>query len=102
MSTAVWDRTHLLGLEGLSLDDLNEFLDAAERYKAIALGREKRLSLLEGKTIANLFFENSTRTRCSFTLAARRLGADTIDLAAAGSSVSKGETPIDTARNIQA
>jgi aspartate carbamoyltransferase catalytic subunit len=102
MPTAVWDRTHLLGLEGLSPEDLHEFLDAAERYKPAALGREKRLTLLEGKLIANLFFENSTRTRCSFTIAARRLSADTIDLASAGSSISKGETPVDTALNIQA
>jgi aspartate carbamoyltransferase catalytic subunit len=102
MPTAVWDRTHLLGLEGLSAEELIEFLDAADRYKPVALGREKRSTLLEGKTVANLFFENSTRTRCSFTLAARRLGADSIDLAAAGSSISKGETPVDTALNIQA
>jgi aspartate carbamoyltransferase catalytic subunit len=93
---------HFLALEGLAGSAIVELLDAAERYREAASGRAPRLAILNGRTIANLFFEDSTRTRCSFTLAARRLGADTIDLATAGSSVSKGETLVDTALNIQA
>lgn len=71
-------------------------------FKRATADCTKKLSLLAGKTCANLFFEASTRTKTSFSLAARRLGADTIDFASAGSSLSKGETLIDTARNIEA
>ena len=102
MPTAAWDRRHLLGLEGLNADDLSQLLDSAERLRSAAVGQSPRLDVLAGRTIANLFFENSTRTRSSFTLAARRLGAETLELTSAGSSVSKGETPTDTALNIQA
>jgi aspartate carbamoyltransferase catalytic subunit len=97
-----WDSRHLLGLEYLSAADIEALLDRAESLGPVACGRSARLDGLSGKTIANLFFEDSTRTRCSFTLAARRLGADTIDLTSAGSSVSKGETIVDTALNLQA
>ena len=97
-----WDRKHLLGLEGLSAADLTELLDLAERYHDAALGLAPHLNLLSGRTVANLFFEDSTRTRSSFTLAARRLGADTLELTYVGSSVNKGETIVDTALNIQA
>ncbi len=102
MATPIWDRKHLLGLEGLSASDLTGLLDLAERHRDVALGRAARLDVLAGRTIANLFFEDSTRTRSSFTLAARRLGADTLDLTAAGSSVNKGETVVDTALNLLA
>ncbi len=99
---AVWTRTHLLGLEDLSAEELTAVLDAAAMFKEITGSCRERLSILRGKTCANLFFENSTRTRTSFSLAARRLGADTVDFSPSGSSLSKGETFIDTARNIEA
>jgi aspartate carbamoyltransferase catalytic subunit len=102
MRNMTWDRRHLLQLEGMAAEDILAILEQAERWRAIAMGQAPRLDLLAGRTIANLFFEDSTRTRSSFTLAARRLGADTLDLAAAGSSVSKGETMTDTALNLQA
>lgn len=95
-------RRHLLALEGLDADTLFEVLDLAERLADVAAGRAPRLDTLREKTIANLFFEDSTRTRSSFTMAARRLGADTLDITSAGSSVKKGETIVDTALNIQA
>ena len=97
-----WDRKHLLGLEGLTSADLSEILDRAERMRDVATGQGPRLELLKHRTIANLFFEDSTRTRSSFTLAVRRLGGDTLDIAASGSSVKKGETIVDTALNLQA
>jgi aspartate carbamoyltransferase catalytic subunit len=102
MTVATWNRRHLLGLEGLSGDDLDTLIQAAVRHLDVANGTAPPLGILEGKIIANLFFEDSTRTRCSFTVAARRLGADVLDLTGAGSSVSKGETLIDTALTIEA
>ncbi len=97
-----WNRRHLLGLEGLSAEEITAILDKAGLFKrAMAEGR-KKIPLLTGKTCVNLFFEDSTRTRTSFSLAARRLGADMVDFSAATSSLSKGETVIDTAKNIQA
>ena len=71
-------------------------------FKEATADCRKRFPILAGRTCANLFFENSTRTRTSFSLAARRLGADTIDFSASGCSLSKGETFIDTAKNIEA
>ena len=97
-----WTRRHLLDLESLSAEEILLILDTATHFKPQAAGSGKKLSLLAGRLVANLFFENSTRTRTSFSLAARRLGADTIDFSATGSSLSKGETFIDTARNIEA
>ncbi len=97
-----WTRRHLLGLEGLSADEVTTILDKAEVFRAALLCGQRKIPLLTDKTSCNLFFENSTRTRTSFALAARRLGADTIDFSAATSSLSKGETVIDTAKNIQA
>ncbi len=99
---AVWTRQHLLDLESLSAEELTCILDAAEAFKEATAGCKRKLPLLTGRTLANLFFENSTRTRNSFSLAARRLGADTVEFASSGSSVSKGETFIDTAKNIEA
>ncbi|QDU22303.1 aspartate carbamoyltransferase catalytic subunit [Urbifossiella limnaea] len=93
---------HLLGLEDLSAADLTALLDAAEGYLGVGYGAVPKRDDLKGKVIANLFYENSTRTRVSFGLAARRLGADTLDFTPGGSSTSKGETFIDTARNIEA
>lgn len=96
-----WQHRHLLDLESLSAVDINTLLDTAQVLSDLYSTRGK-LSLLSGKTMANLFFENSTRTRNSFSLAARRLGADTIEFSSTGSSVSKGETFIDTAKTIEA
>lgn len=97
-----WTRRHLLGLEGLSAEEIILILDTADVFRKALDDGQRRIPLLVGKTCANLFFENSTRTRTSFSLAARRLGADTIDFTAAASSLSKGETVIDTAKNIEA
>jgi len=97
-----WTRRHLLGLEGLSAEEITAILDKAEVFKRAMAVEGRKVPLLGGKTCVNLFFENSTRTRTSFALAARRLGADTIDFSAATSSLSKGETVIDTAKNIEA
>jgi aspartate carbamoyltransferase catalytic subunit len=93
---------HLLGLEDLSAADITALLDAAAGYVGVGVGDVPKRDDLKGKVIANLFYENSTRTRVSFGLAARRLGADTLDFTPGGSSTSKGETFIDTARNIEA
>ena len=93
---------HLLGLENMSKQDIALILDTSISFKEV-LGRPiKKVPPLQGKTIVNLFFENSTRTRISFELAERRLSADVVNFAAGGSSVSKGETLKDTARNIEA
>lgn len=97
-----WGERHLLGLEHLSADQLKTVLDLAEHYDRITCGGSLRLDVLKGLVVANLFFENSTRTRTSFSLAARRLGADTVDFTASTSSLSKGETFIDTAQTIEA
>ena len=97
-----WIRTHLLDLESLSAEELTLILDTAEILREATDGCSRKVSVLNGYTMANLFFENSTRTRTSFGLAARRLGADTVDFSSSGSSLSKGETFIDTAKNIEA
>jgi aspartate carbamoyltransferase catalytic subunit len=97
-----WTRQHLLDLECLSEEELRLILDTAFQFKEKTDGCRRKLSVLQNRTVANLFFENSTRTRNSFSLAARRLGADTVEFSAAGSSLSKGETVVDTAKNIQA
>ncbi len=99
---ALWNRRHLLGLEELSAEEITLILDKAEVFKRAMANGERKFPLLTGKTCVNLFFENSTRTRNSFGLAARRLGADTLDFSASTSSLSKGETFIDTAKNIEA
>ncbi len=100
-----WTRPHLLGLEDLSADEITLLLDLADRFRNDVLDspdNQRKIPLLSGKAIVNLFFENSTRTRTSFGLAGRRLGADVVDFSAATSSLSKGETIVDTAKNIQA
>ena len=93
---------HLLGLEGMSKEDITLILDTAASFKEILERPIKKVPPLQGKTIVNLFFESSTRTRISFELAERRLSADVVNFAASGSSVNKGETLKDTARNIEA
>jgi aspartate carbamoyltransferase catalytic subunit len=89
-------------LEGLSAAQIRVILDTAEPFKEISERLIKKTPVLRGKTIVNLFFEASTRTRISFEFAEKRLSADTVNIAATGSSVSKGETLVDTARNLEA
>jgi len=101
-SSVPWCRPHLLGLEHLSAAEIMQILDQAAEFKRLYAAGETKLDLLKGVTVGNLFFEPSTRTRTSFSLAAKRLSADTVDFSASGSSLSKGETFIDTARNIEA
>jgi len=96
------NRKHLLGLEGYSAEEINLILDTAESFKEVSERPVRKVPALRGKTIANLFFENSTRTRISFELAEKRLSADTVNFSASTSSVKKGETLRDTAENIQA
>jgi aspartate carbamoyltransferase catalytic subunit len=92
----------LVGLEPLSPEQILAILDTAEPFKEISERRIKKVPVLRGKTIVNLFFEPSTRTRVSFEFAEKRLSADTVNISAAGSSVTKGETLVDTARNLEA
>ncbi|MFN8667606.1 MAG: aspartate carbamoyltransferase catalytic subunit [Gemmatimonadaceae bacterium] len=92
----------LLGLEELTPAQIQLLLDTAEPFKEISLRAIKKVPTLRGATIVNLFFEPSTRTRISFEFAEKRLSADTVNVASAGSSVSKGETLVDTARNLEA
>ena len=92
----------LLGLEPLSGEQIQLILDTAEPFKEISERAIKKVPTLRGSTVVNLFFEASTRTRVSFEFAEKRLSADTVNVAASGSSVSKGETLVDTARNLEA
>ncbi|MDF2436315.1 MAG: aspartate carbamoyltransferase [Bacteroidota bacterium] len=93
---------HLLGIKDLTPDDINLILDTAESFKEVINRPIKKVPSLRDLTIANLFFENSTRTKLSFELAEKRLSADVINFAASSSSVKKGETLIDTVNNILA
>jgi aspartate carbamoyltransferase catalytic subunit len=99
---ARWTRRHLLDLEDLDARELQTILDTAEELDEVSQRHGKKLTDLKGKVVVNLFFEPSTRTRTSFGLAAKRLSADTIDFTTSGSSLSKGESFIDTAKNIEA
>ena len=92
----------LVGLEYLSRDQIQLILDTAEPFKEVSERPIKKVPALRGKTIVNLFFEASTRTRISFEFAEKRLSADTVNVASSGSSVQKGETLVDTARNLEA
>lgn len=92
----------LIGLAPLSAEQINLILDTAEPFKEVSERPIKKVPALRGKTIVNLFFESSTRTRISFEFAEKRLSADTVNVASTGSSVSKGETLVDTARNLEA
>lgn len=95
-----WPHRHLLGLQGLSEEHLRGFLFTVRSFADVSTRSVKKVPALRGKVVANLFFEDSTRTRLSFTLAAQRLSADVIDLTASASSVNKGETIADTALNV--
>src|SRR5437773_11998227 len=97
-----WTRKHLLGLEELSADELRFILDTALSFKEVSTRSVKKVPALRGRVVVNAFFEDSTRTRVSFALAAQRLSADVIDFSEKTSSTNKGETLIDTARNIEA
>lgn len=98
----VWNRRCLLGLQDLSADEIRSILRTARSFADVSDRSVKKVPALRGRVIANLFFEDSTRTRLSFTLAAQRLSADVIDLTETGSSVSKGESIADTVRNVEA
>jgi aspartate carbamoyltransferase catalytic subunit len=93
---------HLLGIEGLQPFEIDDLLDRAEGYVEVGRQADKRVELLRGLTQVNLFFENSTRTRTSFELAGKRLGADVVNMSVGASSIKKGETLIDTAMTLNA
>lgn len=97
-----WNRKDLLGLEDLSKEEIELILNTAESFKEVSERAVKKVPALRGKTVVNLFFEPSTRTRTSFELAAKRLSADILNIAIQSSSTSKGETFKDTAKNIEA
>ena len=100
--TLNWTRKHLLDIESLSADEIVLALDTARAFKAVGERAIKKVPALRGKTVVNLFVEPSTRTRISFELAAQRLSADVINFTAEASSLKKGETLKDTARNLEA
>src|ERR1700694_3374245 len=91
---------HLLGIKDLTPEDISTILDTAKEFKEVLQRPIKKVPSLRDVTIVNLFYENSTRTRISFELAEKRLSADTVNFSASGSSVSKGETLLDTVNNI--
>ena len=97
-----WPHRHLLGIEQLSAQDIRFLLTTARGFEEVSTRSVKKVPALRGKVVVNLFYENSTRTRASFSLAASRLSADMLDFASSGSSVAKGESLCDTARNIEA
>ena len=97
-----FNHKHILGIEQLSAEDITLILDTAESFKEISLRPIKKVPTLRGKTVINLFFEASTRTRTSFEIAGKRLSADTVNISASTSAVVKGETLEDTAKNLEA
>jgi aspartate carbamoyltransferase catalytic subunit len=98
----IWTRKHLLALADLSREEILYVLDTAEGFKEVSTRSIKKVPALRGRVVVNMFFEESTRTRMSFELAAQRLSADVIDFSEKMSSTKKGETLLDTARNIEA
>jgi len=101
MSTT-FNRKHLLGIRDLSAEEITYLLDTAETFRDVSRREIKKVPALRGRTVINLFFEASTRTRTSFEIAAKRLSADAVNINVSMSSVSKGETLLDTARNLEA
>lgn len=99
---AFFPHRHLLGIEGLSADEITRLLDLSQSYAERPKNDQRARGLLSGRTVMNLFFENSTRTLTSFELAAKRLGADVINMAVGTSSIKKGETLLDTAMTLNA
>ncbi len=102
VSTVPWTRKHLLGLRELSREEIQLVLQTAASFREISLRPIKKVPALRGTTVVNLFFEPSTRTRTSFELAAKRLSADVMNVSSQDSSLSKGETVLDTVRNLEA
>ena len=100
--TELFPHRHLLGIEGLTPDEISLLLDRSQTYVEQNRRADKKRSVLRGRTLINLFFEDSTRTRTSFELAGKRLGADVINISVATSSIKKGETLIDTAMTLNA
>lgn len=99
---SIFSHRHILGIEQLSTEDISHILSTADSFKEISARPIKKVPTLRGLTIINLFFEPSTRTRLSFEIAAKRMSADTFNISPSTSSTTKGETLIDTARNISA
>lgn len=99
---AAFPHKDLLGIRELSAEEITHILDTAESFRDISRREIKKVPTLRGRTVINLFFEPSTRTRTSFEIAAKRLSADAINISASTSSVTKGETLLDTARNLEA
>jgi aspartate carbamoyltransferase catalytic subunit len=102
MNTIVWQKKDLLGLKELSREEIELILSTAESFKEVSGRPIKKVPALRGKTVVNLFYEPSTRTRVSFEIAAKRLSADVINISTETSSVRKGESLVDTGRNLQA
>src|SRR3989338_399980 len=100
--TTEWTHKDLLDVKDLSREEIELILETAKSFKEVSARDVKKVPALRGKTVVMLFFESSTRTRTSFELAAKRLSADTINISVANSSSSKGETVLDTARNLEA
>ncbi len=99
MSAAV---RHLLGIEALDAREITQFLDTAEVFFEVSRRRVRKVPTLRGKTVINVFFEASTRTRTSFEIAGKRLSADVVNLSVSTSSVTKGESLVDTVKNLEA
>jgi aspartate carbamoyltransferase catalytic subunit len=97
----MWSHRHILGIAQLSRQDVLALLDSAERWFAVPRDEAKTARVLHGRTIVNLFYESSTRTRTSFEVAGKRLGADVVNVSPQTSSVTKGETLLDTLRNLE-
>src|SRR5881398_3380879 len=100
--SANFNLKHLLGIRELSADQITHLLDTAETFRDVSRRVIKKVPTLRGRTVINLFFEPSTRTRTSFEIAEKRLSADTLSIATATSSVTKGESLLDTVRNLEA
>jgi aspartate carbamoyltransferase catalytic subunit len=100
--TVPWTKKHLLGIEELTTDELKLILDTAESFREVSAREIKKVPALRGKTVVNLFYEASTRTRTSFEVAAKRLSADVLNISTSTSSVVKGETLVDTVHNLEA
>src|SRR5579863_10443245 len=98
----MWTHRHLLGIAQLSKDDILHVLDAADYWYGLSRDQARNARVLHGRTIVNLFFESSTRTRTSFEVAGKLLGADVVNVSPQTSSVTKGETLLDTVRNLEA
>ena len=102
MVTTTFNRKHLLGIRELEPEEITHLLDTAETFRDVSKREIKKVPALRGRTVINLFFEASTRTRTSFEIAAKRLSADAVNVSISTSSVTKGETLLDTARNLEA